>query len=279
MKTLMIAAAALFAASLSTSVAAHEFVLQDIQIIHPAVPASPPGATAAPLYMALSNNTDSADRLLGIETPYGPVRFRRPVTAADGTTRFEGMAWIDVPPGGIVVLSQGAMHGVFDIPAPLHEGGEIPVTMVFEARGRVEMHLMIDPVGALDTETSVASGAQAPQAGDVLQVGAALRTALAPTQATIMPIVLHGNHAVAGWSNDTDAARALLRRVNGNWQVEMWSGASLLLPATFVSMGMSQADAEILIAEVKAYESMIDPAIIARFDAFPGTVLIKGDAQ
>ncbi|WP_085785252.1 copper uptake system-associated protein [Ketogulonicigenium robustum] len=254
--------------------AAHEFELGSIQIIHPSVPATPPNATAAPLYMALANNDHHADRLLSVETPYGPVRFRRPVPQDDGSLRFEDMEWIDIPAETIVILASGTVHGVIDGVPPLTQGQEIPVKMTFETRGTTEMHLQVDPVAPLDgADGAVASPSH--QAGDVLQIGAALRTALAPQNATVMPIVMNGDFAIAGWTTDdvseNGAARALLRREGGQWGVQMFADDSLLQPATLVSAGLSDTDAQQLISDVATYEAMIAPETVARFNAFPGT--------
>ena len=272
----LIAFLLLFAATPSL---AHEFLLEDLQIIHPSIPATPMNATSAPVYMVLANDTDQPERLLAIETPFGPVRFERPVTQEDGSTRWERMAWIDIPAGDMAMLFRGEMRGVIEgVSRPLFEGGELDAIMVFEKRGRFEMFFMIDP---LDIEDEPAAAALAEtdsldRAADIAAVATALRETLGVPEAIIAPIVLDGDIAIAGWTQEGTGARAFLRRGSNGWRVEMWSGASLTLQATLTSLGVPRSAGDHLRAELTAAEAALGPAFIARFDAFPGTVLIPG---
>lgn len=264
----------LFAA---TPALAHEFLLEDLQIIHPSIPATPMNATSAPVYMVLANDTDQPERLLAIETPFGPVRFERPVTQEDGSTRWERMAWIDIPAGDMAMLFRGEMRGVIEgVSRPLFEGGELDGTMVFETRGRFEMFFMIDP---LDIEDEPAALALAEtevfdRSADITAVATPLRETLGAPEATIAPIVLDGDTAIAGWTLEGTGARAFLRRGATGWRVEMWSGPSLTLQATLTSLGVPRSAGDRLRSELTAAEAALGPAFTLRFDAFPGTVLI-----
>lgn len=84
------------------------------------------------------------------------------------------------------------------------------------------------------------------------------------------PIVLRGDVAVAGWSQDGQGGRALLRRQAGAWTIELCAGESLRQAAAFQALGLSAPEAEGLAADVAAG----DPALTARLDAFQGTILI-----
>ena len=258
---------------------AHEFLLEDLQIIHPAIPATPMNATSAPVYMVLANDTDQPERLLAIETPFGPVRFERPVTQEDGSTRWERMAWIDIPAGDMAMLFRGEMRGVIEgISRPLFEGGELDGTMVFEKRGRFEMFFMIDPLDIEDEPAALALAVAEvfDRSSDITAVAPNIRDALGAPEAMIAPVVLDGDIAIAGWTLDSTGARAFLRRGATGWQVEMWSGPSLTLQATLTSLGVPRSAGDRLRAELAAVEAALGPAFIARFDTFPGTVLIPG---
>ncbi|GAB1362991.1 copper uptake system-associated protein [Rhodobacter sp.] len=256
---------------------AHEFLLEDLQIIHPSIPATPMNATSAPVYMVLANDTDQPERLLAIETPFGPVRFERPVMQEDGSTRWERMAWIDIPAGDMAMLFRGEMRGVIEgISRPLFEGGELDGTLVFEKRGRFEMFFMIDPLDIEDEPAAVALAETdaLDRSADITAVAWALRDVLGAPEAIIAPVVLDGDTAIAGWTLDGVGARAFLRRGAKGWRAEMWSGPSLTLQATLTSLGVPRSAGDRLRSELTAAEAALGPAFIERFDAFPGTVLI-----
>lgn len=261
--------------------AAHEFLLDDLQIIHPAIPATPMNATSAPIYMVLANDTDQPERLLAIETPFGPARFERPVPQPDGTIIWQRMAWIDIPAGDMAMLFRGEMRAVIDgLSRPLFEGGELDGVLVFEKRGRFEMFFMIDPL-EIEDEPVPADAAGAPaqdRPADIAAITDALRRALDAPEAMIAPVVIDGDVAIAGWSLGETGARAFLRRLDGGWRVEMWSGPSLALQTTLTSLGVPRSAGDRLRAELSAAEAALGPAFSDRFDAFPGTVLIPEGA-
>lgn len=257
---------------------AHEFWLDGLQIIHPSLPGTPVGATTAPVFMVFSNDGEADERLLAIETPFGPVKFLRPVEAADGTVTMQELAWLDLPVGEIVALVRGPMEmrgRVTNLTRPLYEGGELTGTMVFEKRGRFNMFFMIDPPEPEEDPTAAPEPELAgDRAADITAVAHALRDQTGLSDAMIAPIAIVGDFALAGWSKDDTAARAFLRRDGDGWRVELWSGSSLLLPASLTSLGVPAAMAERLRAEFAAQEEALGPAFVARLDAFAGTVFI-----
>ena len=261
---------------------AHEFFLGDLQIIHPSIPATPVGARSAAVYMALSNEGEEDERLLGIETPFGRVRLLEPVTDAAGNTEMRERAWVDIPAGEVVLLARGEMRGsLANVIRPLTEGGELTGTMIFEKRGRFDMFFMIDPVES-ETENDPVSLTpvdvdEQDRAGDIAGIARALRAALDAPEALIAPIALAGDMAIAGWTTEDTGARAFLRRGAKGWRVELWSNDSLLLPATLTSLGVPRRDAGRLLAEVEAQEAALGPDFSRRFDAFPGTAYVMGD--
>ncbi len=260
---------------------AHEFLLDGLQIIHPSLPATPVGAQTAPVYMVIANDGAEDERLLGIETPFGPVTFLRPVAGADGKVTMQALAWIDIPAGEIVTLTRGRMETrgrVSNVPRPLFEGDELTGTMVFQKRGRFDMFFLIDPLEAEEDPTlGPAPNDAGPAPEDILAIAQALRAEPGLAEAIIAPVVVAGDAAIAGWTLGDDGARAFLRRKGTGWQVELWSGASLLLPASLTSLGVPAPGADRLRAEMVAREAALGPGFAARFDAFPGTVFVPGE--
>jgi copper(I)-binding protein len=261
-------------------VLAHEFRLNNLQIIYPAIPATSLNATSAPIYMVLANESDQAERLLAIETDFGTVTFQRPAIADDGTSRMEVVPHIDIPSGEIVHLARGEIRGVVDgLSRPIFEGGLLPAVLVFERRGRFEMFFMVDPPDDDENETledAANSGDRTDRAADLLAINTVLRAELGnKPDIVIAPVVLDGAFAVAGWTHGEAGARVLLRRdTNDGWYVEMWSGESLMLPATLSSIGVPRSAAETLRRELSASEALLGRPFTERFDNYPGTVVI-----
>lgn len=252
---------------------AHEFLLDDLQIIHPSIPATALDATSANVYMALYNGGSEPERLLGIETAFGPATIERLVTDPDGTVRSQRMAWIDIPVGETVLLAPGEMRArVAGVSRPLVEGGELDGALVFEKRGRFAMFYMIDPVEEIDEPQAVAAVPEIDRAGDTLAIAGIVRSKVGD-DAVVAPIAIVGDVAIAGWTLGDEAARTFLRKRAGAWEIVMWSGSSLLLPATMNSLGVSKGVADKLRAELSVGETALGAAFTTRFDAYPGTVL------
>lgn len=259
---------------------AHDFLLGDLQIIHPSIPGTPVNANTAPVYMVLANDGTEPERLLGVETPFGRIKFLKPVTADDGSVRMEELAWIDIPAGEIIVLDREDMRGrLFNVNRPLQEGEQLTGTMIFQKRGRFDMFFLIDPVEIEeDPSTPTPSVQQSNTAQDVIEIAEALRAALNAPKAAIAPVAIAGDVAVAGWTAENEGARAFLRRSpKEGWTVELWSNAGLLLPATLTSLGVAPATGERLRREMNAREAALGPAVTALFDAFPGTAYVTAN--
>lgn len=257
--------------ALASPAVAHEFILEDLLIIHPSIPETPVGADRAAVYMVLVNDTDRPERLLRIETPAGPVRFERPVTGEDGSTAMQPMAWVQIPPGEVVILGAGEIRGRIDgLTQTVIEGGEVEGTLVFENRGRFPMFFLGDPLEVFEEPEGSSLATVQDRAADVLGIATALRAEFGP-DVMIGPIVAEADVAIAGWQVQDRAARAFLRRAPDGWRIEIWAGASLILPATLASLGVGRERATRLRAELAALEEAI--GLTARFDAFPGTVI------
>lgn len=260
--------------------AAHEFFLGDLQIIHPAIPATPRQANSAAVYMALSNDGTEDERLLGIETPFGKVRFVQPVTDAQGVTTMQERAWVDIPAGDVVLLSRGELRGsLANVNRPLFEGGELTGTMIFQKRGRFDMFFMVDP---METETEydpvTAIAPQVPKvdrAATIKDITAVVRKGLGASDAVVAPIAFAGDVAIAGWTPGTGGAWVFLRQGADGWQVELMSNDSLLLPATLISLSVSGRDSTALLSEIAAHRNALGPDFTTKLDAFSGTAYLE----
>jgi copper(I)-binding protein len=56
---------------------------------------------------------------------------------------------VDLPPGQTVTFGPGGLHlMLLELQAPLNQGESVPVTLVFERAGEVEVRLAVQSAGA-----------------------------------------------------------------------------------------------------------------------------------
>ena len=266
---------------------AHEIQVGDLEIIHPAIPLPSRGAVTAAGYMAIVNNGTHPDRLIGVDVPMAKsTSLHRTEVSADGVARMLPLDAVDIPADDTVRLEQGATHVMLmGLSAPLQDGDMVPATLIFEHAGRVEIEFMVDPAdgrdhAAMDHSAMGHAHADGPMSvmggTDAEQIEALLKAQFDRPEAplTVAPITVQGTVAVAGWSQQGLGGRAFLRKDDHGWFVELCSGESLVLPATFQSMGLGRAEAEQLAAAVNGAEARAGADLIARLNAFEGTVII-----
>ncbi len=134
---------------LATALPAHEIEAGDLEIIHPSIPKPPGRGLTAGGYMAITNHGETPDRLIAVETPAAAkAELHISETDANGVATMRPLDGIDIAPGETAVLERGGMHVMLmGLAAPLEEGATVPVTLVFEHAGRVEVEFTVDPPG------------------------------------------------------------------------------------------------------------------------------------
>lgn len=282
---------------------AHEVTVGDLQIIHANIPAPFASAKIAAGYMGISNEGDQADRLIGVEVGFAAQAMLHTTEfSADGVASMTHVEALEIPAGDTVVLEPGGYHiMLMGLNQPLTEGDMLPATLIFEQAGRVEIEFMVDPAdGSVDhskmdhsamghdaasghAHAGHGAGHAAPvQTGDAVADIEALLQAQFDTPEnplTVAPISVQGTAAIAGWMQDGRGGRAFLRQDDKGWFIELCSGASLMLPATLQSLGLSAADADALLTQAKAAEAALGPDTIALLDSFDGTLIVGRDGH
>ncbi len=293
MKHLALTLAALL---LSSAAFAHEVKVGNLQIIHANIPAPMNGAQVAAGYMGISNEGPTPDKLIGVEVGFAAQAMLHTTEfSADGVATMKHVPALDIPAQDTVVLEPGGYHiMLMGLNTALTEGDKLPATLIFEAAGRVEIEFMIDPAdgpadGSVDhskmdhAAMGHDAGHAAPAAtGDALVDIKALLMAqfdTPETPLTVDPITVQGTVAIAGWAQDGRGGRAFLRQDDKGWFIELCSGASLMLPATLHSLGLSAADAEALLTHAQTAEAALGPDTIALLDSFDGTLMIGRDGH
>jgi copper(I)-binding protein len=121
-----------------------------ISVERPWARATPAGAKTGAAYMTLVNKGASADRLVSATTSVAEkVKFHS-VSEENGISRMREMRSVDVAPGKNVTFSPGGMHIMLvGLKKPLKEGESVPMTLIFEKGGKVDVMLSVARVGAM----------------------------------------------------------------------------------------------------------------------------------
>jgi hypothetical protein len=91
------------------------------------------------------------------------------------------------------------------------------------------------------------------------------------------PIVVRGDHALAGWTQGAMGGRALLRRKASQWIVILCAGDDLKRADVLHRIGLPQTDADAAAAMLAKAEKAANPARVAMFSRFEGLVQVSGD--
>jgi hypothetical protein len=97
---------------------------------------------------------------------------------------------------------------------------------------------------------------------------------------TVDPVIVQGDDAIAGWQQDGNGGRALLRRADGTWAVWLCAGEEVLDPDFLASHGLSTDAATALAGTAREAEITLGAGTSTLLDSFDGVVLIaaSGDA-
>jgi periplasmic copper chaperone A len=116
-----------------------------INISGPFARATLPNAPVGGGFMRIENEGPEGDRLVSVSSPLaGEVQIHEMKMTGDVMTMSPLPEGLVLPPGETVELSPGGYHlMLMGLTGPLVEGQTVPVTLVFEKAGPVEMELPI----------------------------------------------------------------------------------------------------------------------------------------
>lgn len=125
---------------------AHGVTAGDLEIIHPSIPAPLASAKAAGGHMAIRNDGDTIDRLIGVELDVADhVMLHTTEIGSDGVARMIHLDFIEIPPQETILLQPGGMHVMMiGLRRGLEVGELIPATLVFQNAGRVEVEFVVE---------------------------------------------------------------------------------------------------------------------------------------
>jgi len=92
-------------------------------------------------FMEITNKGDTPDRLLGVESKAAGLIELHKSTVTDGRARMTRIKTpLSVGPRQTVALKNGGLHlMIFDPVKPVNVGDKVPLTLVFEHAGRIDI--------------------------------------------------------------------------------------------------------------------------------------------
>jgi copper(I)-binding protein len=138
------------ALSWSSVATAYDYKLGTLEIDHPWARATPPTAPAGGGYLTITNKGAAADRLVSVKSPAaGAVQVHEMKMEGNVMRMREVEGGLAIAPGATVALAPGGLHlMMMGLKMPLKQGEKVPVTLVFEKAGSIDIELDVMAMGA-----------------------------------------------------------------------------------------------------------------------------------
>jgi hypothetical protein len=94
---------------------------------------------------------------------------------------------------------------------------------------------------------------------------------------SVAPVVVVGDAAVAGWSQQGKGGRALLRKEKAGWSIHVCAGKGLTQPDVLEMSGLPKAQAAEMTRAVAKAEAGLTAAQRSLFDSFEGVLKVGGE--
>lgn len=143
-------APAVLAFLLATPAFAIDYKLGSLEISQPWARATPPAAQAGGGFLAVTNKGTTADRLLAVKSPAADKVEIHEMKMDGNVMRMRELEkGIEIPPGATVELKPGSFHIMFmGLKKPFAKGARVPLTLVFEKAGSIDVELTVEAMGA-----------------------------------------------------------------------------------------------------------------------------------
>lgn len=129
---------------------AAEYRVGSLSVDHVWARASAGPAKSGVTYLMISNEGETTDRLVKIETPVAMKASLHAHVVENGIMKMGPIKAIEVSPGAPVMLKPGGTHiMLMGLKAPLKEGQMFPMTLTFAKAGRVNVKVMVHGPGAM----------------------------------------------------------------------------------------------------------------------------------
>ena len=130
---------------------AQDYKLGSLEITAPWTRATAPTARSGGGFMTITNKGTTADRLVSERSTVSDKVEIHEMQMDGSVMRMRELAkGLDIPPGATVMLKPGSYHIMFmELKAPLAKDAKVPVTLVFEKAGSIDVQLDVQAMGAM----------------------------------------------------------------------------------------------------------------------------------
>jgi copper(I)-binding protein len=142
----LIAAAALVA----SPALAQDYKLGSLEISQPWTRATAPTAKAGGGFVTITNKGTTPDRLIEARSTTSAKAEIHEMKMDGNVMRMRELdKGLEIPPGATVELKPGGYHIMFmELKAPFAKDTKVPVTLVFEKAGNIDIELPVQAIGA-----------------------------------------------------------------------------------------------------------------------------------
>ena len=137
-------------ALLAAPAAAHDYKVGTLEITHPWTRATPSTAQAGGGFLTIVNKGSAPDRLISARsTASDRVEVHEMKMDGNVMRMRELEKGLEIPAGATVMLKPGGYHIMFmGLKAPFAKDAKVPVTLVFEKAGSLDIVLDVEALGA-----------------------------------------------------------------------------------------------------------------------------------
>lgn len=106
-------------------------------------------AATGVVYLSLADTGPAADRLIGVATPVAGHAGMHIMVMEGNVMQMRPVDAVDVKPGERIQFKPSGLHIMLtDLKQPLTRGERFPVTLEFEKAGKVDVEVLVLPIGA-----------------------------------------------------------------------------------------------------------------------------------
>jgi len=137
-------------ALLAVPAIAHDYKLGTLEVSHPWTRATPPTAQAGGGFLTVTNKGTTSDRLVAVRSSASDKVEIHEMKMDGNVMRMRELEkGLEIPAGATVMLKPGGFHIMFmGLKAPFAKDAKVPVTLVFEKAGNLDIALDVEALGA-----------------------------------------------------------------------------------------------------------------------------------
>lgn len=130
---------------------AQDYRIGSLEITAPWTRATPPSARTGGGFMTITNKGTVADRLVSVRSTASDKAEIHEMQMDGNVMRMRELATgLEIPPGATVMLKPGSHHIMFmELKAPIARDARVPLTLVFEKAGPLDIQLKAEAMGAM----------------------------------------------------------------------------------------------------------------------------------